>query len=287
MKPFIIRSEEHDAFVRSVVLRYAMMHPTVLDCSAMPLYFQRELDIYDGKAYIRKLARQGYLKLGIDGSIFLTDSGRQVMNPEHLRFFDTAGPYVSFAEFLEEKERMNGEEPFEVILLTILIRKAAGMKKKKDYIGAKSVHLDVAALYKKLGIKDHAAYHYLVSLYYDVSGIELYDKLACYAEGKVKRSTAEQSYFGICVNPQIVSGLRELGCLAEAWEVDKIYRKEDLPISLLTRDSFRELANTLSTTGYDYPLWRARFAKAFRSLLSMAGQMKVSGDRAVVFKVQP
>ena len=135
-----------NAYVRSVFLRYVAQHPYVDLQSFYPSYFLRELNISDSYMYIRHLLRQGYLERGKDGGILLTQQGRDAIVEEHTRFFDLANPYISYADYLEEKAKLQEKEPFHIIMLSLMVKKSREYRLKNNYPAVKSVQLDAAAL---------------------------------------------------------------------------------------------------------------------------------------------
>lgn len=263
-----------DAFVRSIFLRYIDEHPETDKRTFFPIYFQQELGISDGYGYLRSLIHQKYLERDPERGIVLTNLGRASIVENHLRFFDFAGPYVTYEEFQEESGQMAEGTTFEVVMLSLLLKKIKTLKEQDNYISVKDAHLDIATLYEELNIPDRAMYHYLVSLYYDVSGLEYYDQLAMFSQGKGERADAETAFNGVCIRPQVISGLRRQKEPCSPQVVDEIFSRESININLCTKANFLQLAEELRSGKYDYTAWRSRFSDAYWNLFLMADKYR-------------
>lgn len=256
-----------DEYVRSVFLRYIANHPEVNQTSYFPTYFQSELNISDSYAYLKKQLKKGYLVRENKDVLLLSDKGKAAIKEEYIRFFDAATPYVTFSEYVAEKELLNAQESAEVTMLSVLLKKIQTLKNENNYIGVKDVHLDAAQLYEKAGVPEQAMYHYLVSLYYDVSGLEYYDELILYAKGKRKRQQAEKAFYGIYIRPQVMNGIRRLKDIYDPQMVHEIFKREQININLCTESWMRILTEDLYNDTYDYSVWCKYFEKNYRSML--------------------
>ena len=260
-------SKEQRGYVQSVVLRYIADHPDIDKRGDYPAYYQHELKISDSRIYVKKLEKKGLLQRNTAGERVLTERGRQSIEEDCIRFFDFAGPYVSFADYAAERDRLGGKESFEIVMLSILLKKIKVMKERNDYEEVKNIHRDIAAMYEELGIADRAMYHYLVALFYDVSGLDYYDQLARYVRGKQSRKMTEEAFFGICICPQVSLGIHRLKDAYEPGMVREIYQKETIVINLCSQNNFERLVKELCEATFNYSVWRARFAVTYCSML--------------------
>ncbi len=256
-----------DEYVRSVFLRYIMDHPEANHMTSFPSYFQSELNISDGYTYLRKQLKKGYLVRKNKDVLLLTDKGKRAVKDEYIRLFDATTPYVTFAEYVDEKNLMSAQESVEVTMLSVLLKKIPVLKNKNNYIGVKDVHLDAAQLYEQADLAEQAMYHYLVSLYYDVSGLEYYDDLILYAKGKRTRVQSEKAFLGICIRPQVMQGICRLKEVYDPQMVHEIFEREQIRINLCTESRMQKLAVDLCKGTYDYGEWRKYFEKNYRSML--------------------
>ncbi len=256
-----------DEYVRSVFLSYIANHPNVNQVTYFPTYFQRELNIADSYSYFKKQLKKGFLVREKKDVMRLSEKGREAVKDEYIRFFDAVTPYLSFFEYIEEKERMGDRESVELTMLSALLKKLQMLKNENNYIGVKDVHLDVAQLYEKAEIADQAMYHYLVSLYYDISGLEYYDDLILYARGKRKREQCEKAFCGICIRPEVMQGILRLKEVYDPRMVHDIFEREQIRINLCTERRMQMLAEDLCNGTYDYSSWRKYFEKNYRSML--------------------
>ena len=252
-------------YVRSVFLRYVAQHPEVDMQTFYPAYFLRELRISDSYMYIQRLVRQGYLEKQGKSGIALTEKGVEAIAEEHTRFFDLASPYISFADYLAEKEALQGQEPFHIVMLSLMLKKVKEYRQEDDYLAVKSVQLDAAMLYEQAGIRDRAMYHYLMSLYYDVSGMEYYDKLVKYAQGK--NVNAAKSFEVVCIRPQVQKGICRLKDEYDPAMVEEIFEREQISMNLCSKKNFCLLVEEIRGGQYNYPEWKARFAAAYQEIV--------------------
>lgn len=265
------KTRDWNGYVRSVFLRYVADHPASFQGAYFPPFFQRELDLSDCYSYLRRMHRAGYLKKGEDGCLALTDRGRGVIREDHLRLFDLANPYVTVTEF--ERERKEGV-PFEEAMTDLLLRKIPQMKEQDDFNAVRDIHLDAASLLETSGKPDEAMEHYLTALYYDVSGLDCYDKLVAYVHGRVKRSAAKEAYRGLAVRPEIAEGMRRLAEHFRPELVDGIFKAEPVAITMLKRSDLAELAQDLCLGTYDYNTWQKRGEKAYGKMLEQADRFR-------------
>ncbi len=261
--------EAWDEYVRSIFLDYITKHPEVNQLTCFPAYFQRELNISDSYTYLKKLLKQGYLTRKSENVLAVSAKGKRAIMDEYIRFFEVSTPYVTFSEYTSEKIRMEGQESVEVTMLSVLLKKIKPLQKANNYVGVKDVHLDVAGLYEQVGATDRAMYHYLISLYYDVSGLEYYDELLMYSKGKHKRAQSEQAFYGICIRPQVMKGIFRLKEAYNPQMVHEIFEKEQISINLCTESRMQELIEDLRNDAYDYSAWRKYFEKNYRSMLQV------------------
>lgn len=252
-------------YVRSVFLRYIAQHPDVDLQTFYPTYFQRELHITDSYMYIQRLARQGYLEKKEDGGIVLTEKGAAAIQEEHTRFFDLASPYISYADYLAEKEALHSQEPFHITMLSLMLKKSREYRMQDDYMAVKSVQLDAATLYEQAGIADRAMYSYLVSLYYDVSGMEYYEKLVKYAQGK--KVAVAKSFEVVCIRPQVQKGIFRMKEAYSPDMVEEIFEREQISMNLCSKKNFYLLVEELLGGKYAYTEWKSRFAAAYQEIV--------------------
>ncbi|MBQ2062674.1 MAG: hypothetical protein II458_08400 [Oscillospiraceae bacterium] len=268
------KAKDWSAYVRSVFLRYIDEHPSSAQNAYFPPFFQRELDLSDCYSYLHRMQRQGYLKKNESGCLVLTGKGRETMREDHLRLFDLADPYVSVSEFMEERKRHDDGDSFDQTMLAMLLKKIPLMKEEDDFSAVKIIHLDVARLYEEMGVCDRAVYHYLTALYYDVSGLNCYDKLVQYVHGKCKRSDAKDAFRGLVVCPEVMDGLRRLRDSFDPGMVGEIFQREQISINMLTQQSFTELARALCDGTYDYNTWQTRGETAYGKMLAQAERLR-------------
>lgn len=252
-------------YVRSIFLRYVEEHPDVDLQTFYPAYFQRELRISDSYMYIQRLIRQGYLEKKEDVGMALTEQGREAICEEHTRFFDLASPYISYGDYLAEKEALQDQEPFHIVMLSLMLKKSREYRQMDNYMAVKSVQLDAAVLYEQAGITDRAMYHYLVSLYYDVSGLEYYAKLVKYAQGK--KVAAAKIFEGLGIRPQVQKGICRLKDVYSPDMVDEVFEREQISMNMCSKKNFRLLVEELRGGKYDYVVWRARFEAAYQEIV--------------------
>lgn len=268
------KTRDWKGYVRSVFLRYVGNHPATMQNAYFPPFFQRELDLSDCYGYLRRMYRQGYLEKGEDGCLTLTDRGREAIREDHLRLFDMANPYVSVTEFERAREARGADEPFAPTMLALLLGKLPRMKEEDNFNAVRDIHLDVAQLYEQLEEPEQAVTHYLTALYFDVSGLDCYDQLVRYVQGRIKRSDAKGAYRGLAVRPEIADGLRRLKEYFDETTVDRIYREEPISITMLSRSELSRLAQDLCQGTYDYKAWQTRGEAAYGKILAQADRFK-------------
>lgn len=261
-------------FVRSIFLRYIDEHPSSAQYAYFPPFFQWELEITDGYAYLRRMLRQGYLKKDEAGNVVLTDQGRDAIQDEHVRLFDLGNPYVPVVEYMKEKTRLGPDATFEEIMLSVLLKKLPATKEQDDFLAVENMNLDAALLYESAGDGKNAVYYYLTALYYETCGLEYYEKLVRYVHGKCKADDVRAEFRGICIHPEVMEGLRRLKDHLDPAMIPEIFKREQIAINMCTEKAFAQLVEELCQGTYDYNLWNARYEKIFSQMIKMAKKYK-------------
>ncbi|MBQ0038732.1 MAG: hypothetical protein KBS74_08710 [Clostridiales bacterium] len=260
-------------YARAIFLNYISGHPK-LNATTYPAYFQQELGISDSHSYAKKMIRQGYLAWQEDDCVALTERGQAAIAEDYMRFFDFASPYVTIYDFLDERERMEEDTSFEATMLSLLLKQMKVRKAEGDDQSVKNIHFDIGALYEGLGYQEDALHHYLMTLYYDISGMEYYDLLVAYVAKKVSRGEAQESFDGVCVEPRVMEGLLRLKEVCTPAMLDKAFGSETIRVNLCSRKDFNALVEDIFNGAYEYDTWMDRFRANFAAMLSYYAKKK-------------
>lgn len=237
-----------------------------------PNYFKEELKIEDSKMFEKKMIRDGYLVKKDDRLLSVTEKGMRFLekNEDYIRFFNIAIPYISIEEYADYKKRAF-KASFEEIMITLLLNKIKEFKGEDDYEAVKNLHYEIGKLYHSTALYDaQAMYHYLISLYFQVNGLEYYDLFIMFMLGKKNKQSLENEYDGIYIDPHLVVSIKEIGRVYYDDMADAVYEKNPISINMCPLNKFKELINDIINDMYDMEKWRGYFFSAFNGLIKTA-----------------
>lgn len=232
-----------------------------------PNYLKEELDIADTYLFVRKLVRAGYAKLQ-EKRYVLTQAGADKL-AEHadlIQFFELCDLYVTVQEYMQRKEEAP-EKSFEALMIELMLEKAAAFREKKDYPAEKRLHLDIAALYERMGLAEQALQHYMTVLYMDVNGVAYLDLLQRYHEGKCKKEKVKAGFDFIYIRPDVQSGIKRVKAAYRSALCDAVYAGNDIGIALCDKAHFADLLSDLMQDTFSETAWQKHFAAAFAELV--------------------
>lgn len=255
-------------------------------------HFGSDINISKNKILLSKLLKSGYIrknenisiistvegrKFISEGTLLLTEKGRIFLS-EHEDFTEFYNFKMSYAGFCDyqriKRQQKNKAESFEAVMIMLLLRKINERKKDDDYIGVKELHFTVGELYEKISYKPQAMHHYLISLYYDVSGLEYYDNFLEYIEDKETEVRLKETYKGIHIDSQTIANINKNKDVYHDDMVDSIYEKNPISINLCTRANFKKLIFDILNDGFEYDKWQETFSEAFNRMIEVAKNYK-------------
>lgn len=258
---------DYKDYVRSVFLRYMSRHPSYRSVTTFPDYFQRELNISDGYRYVKQLLRQGFLEMDGEDTVALTQAGQNAINENHIKFFEWSTPYVSYQEYSTEHALRGTRYPFEVVMNRLLLKKRKEFCETNNFTAIRDISLDIAQLYHALDNGEKALFYYLISLFYDISGLEYYQIIISYFDGKLTKKAVEEAFYGIAIRPSVIDGIRALNDYYQENMVHQIYLREPLDLQICPEDLMLELIADLQKGPYEYSQWKKRFFAAYQAIL--------------------
>lgn len=243
---------------------------------SIPAYFRDELGIEDAKSLIRKLEKKNYISYDDVGMLNVTSAGENFLkaHDDYLKFFSLAIPEITVFEYRSIKEKSAAKEPFEKIMIMVMLKKINQLVKRDDYAGVRNLHFDVGRLYCKLGYKGQAMYHYLVSLYFDVSGLKYYDYFLKFISDRITEKELKLAYEYIYMDVYLIEEIRNISDVYNDNIVDAIYEKNKININLLTNEKFKELVQDIISAKPYEEKWQGYFRAAYNALVNAASKTK-------------
>ena len=233
------------------------------------LYFKEELRIVEGRTFAKKMIRSGYAAVQ-NGKVVLTKSGRGLLHDREdlIRFFNLGNVYVTLQDYAARK-KLRPQKDFEMIMTELLREKAVEFTEQDNYEAVGRLHLDIATLYEQASFPLQALHHYLITLYFDVSGLEYYDLLLHYMEGKYKKDKVKAQYDGVYFRPEVLAGIRRLKDSYENDIVDWVYANNQININLCNKSRFVCLTNDIVQNSFSELEWQAVFRQNFEKILTV------------------
>lgn len=240
-----------------------------------PTYFKDELKIEDLRSFEKRMIKDGYIKKN-DG-LAVTEKGRKLLEQynDYLRFFYLATPYADIVDYQKWKNKKRfSDTSFEETVITLLMEKLRYYQEKDDYIAVKNIHFEIGRLYRGASYDAQAMYHFLISLYFEVNGLEYYDRLLMFMVGKNTRKSLEAGYDGVYIDPHLVAAIQEIKDIYYEDMADAVYKKNPISINMCPLDKFKELIEDITAGSYDIEKWRGYFFSAFNGLIRTAEKIE-------------
>lgn len=236
---------------------------------AQPVYFKEELGINDVRGFIKKLIKKNYL-LKRGEEIRLTSKGERLLEryDDYLKFFQLAIPYITINDYQECKERVKFESNFEEVMIKLLLEKIQDLERNDNFYGVKNLHYDVGKLYAALDYKGQAMYHYLVSVYFSVNGLEYYDKFLKFIEKKGTKEDLQKAYEAVYIDPYIIASILEIKDVYYGEMTDAVYEKNKISINMCPKEKFHELIVEIIEGKFNNDKWQGWFKSAFNGLVN-------------------
>lgn len=269
--------EAEDMLTKTVFLDYVAQYAGEEKAFAQPNYFKEELGIEAPGAFEKKLEKEGYLRREAGKTVRLTEKGLNLLekHQDYIRFFNLAIPYVTAADYLEQKDKKKGKKAsFEEVMITLLLEKVSEYEKKDDYETVGNLHFEIGRLYREASYDAQTLYHYLIALYFQVNGLEYYDALIGFMQGKRTKKGVESIYDGVYIDPHLVQAIAGLGSIYYDDMADAVYEKNPVNVNMCPPDKFKELAAEIAAGKYDMVRWRGYFFSAFNGLIRSAEKVK-------------
>jgi len=210
----------------------------VVEPADYPEYIAQETGTgYLGKI-IRKLMDRGLMAVGEEGQYLVTEQGIEFLNDHEdmLAFFESACPYVSVDDYVEEQEIMGADVDHPTIMLSLLKRKAAEARNRKEYSVLKDLCVDLSALSE--ADPDSSLYYMVCAVLIEMSGIEKVDCLEDYRSGRIRKKellNQFKDYFYVSpIYTRVLSLWKEL---LSTELLDRAERMCALPFNLCTKEN--------------------------------------------------
>lgn len=261
-----------------VYLDYVNTYPD-LRAQREPGYFRDELSIGDLRSYTRKMSKAGYIVKEEDGKFKITSRGERLLRKydDYIKFFNCAIPYLKIEDYEKAKESSKEDISFEGIMISLMLKKIEELSPDEDFQQIGNLHFEIGTLYANLEYKGQAMYHYLVSLYYEVSGLEYYEKFLDYINRKCERKELEARFDGVYISPHLASAIVELGEVYYEDMSNTVFKKNILSINLCSKEKFKQLVMNIIDNEFDYNKWRGMFYIAYKDLLATADKKRKNG----------
>lgn len=261
-----------------VFLDYINRRPVDINCD-YPTYLKEELQISDSTKLVKKLIKNGYVAQK-DEKLVLTKNGVAVLreNEDLARFFELGNLYVSIQDYAARKA-LKPQKSFELLMIELLREKGEEYKAKDDFEAVRRLHFDIARLYEEADYPVQALHHYLLVLYFDVSGLEYYDILLRYIKGKCKRDKLMAKYDFIYIRPEVQAAVGRLKDYYDDEIVEWIYKNNGISINLCNKKHFIALVTDIMNGTYSEIEWQKYFRKVFVKIVASIKDSKAVEEK--------
>lgn len=237
-----------------------------------PSYFKDELGIVDVKWFQKKMIRKGYMKKYKSGDFAFTAKGKNFLTEhgDYVKFFNLALPYMGIWDYERIKRRAKDTDSFETVLIAAIIIRIKELEKEDDYVAVRQLHQEAGNIYSCVGSYQKAAYHYLCSLYFQVSGIEYYDLFMDYLNERITKEELQAGWEGMHIYYDTVRALSDTGEYVDDKVIDHVFENNLINMNMCRRDVFAQLIDDIKKGDYNDKKWQEIFHKAFMDMIEIA-----------------
>lgn len=239
-------------------------------------YLKSDFNIYDTDSYIKELLKNKYLfKKG--RNVVLSQKGLKFLEhkKDYLDFFEMAIPYVDIFDYVKCRKRQQKSKSFEDVILKLLNEKVVEYQKAGDELAVINLNYEIGVIYQRKLDEKKALYHYLTSLFYNVSGLEYYENFVDYINGRINAEVLKNSYNGIYIETNIKKGIKELKEHYVEDLVEIVYGKNPVNMNMCRCEDFKKLIADIIEDEFEEKTWQIYFDKMFALTLSLASLKKV------------
>lgn len=251
-------------YAKSVFLYHAICNPetTIIN---YPVYFRQELKIGDKRSYSKRLERQGLVKLTKQGTLTVSEKGRQAIVQDDIEFFQFACFHVAIEDYRNEKQTMEDGASFEQIMLSLLGKRLEEAEKKQELQTASNLYLDRAILYERVGNTSCAADAYVRALCYDLMGLQ-YRKIMQAIDGnKCSQKNADSRFDSIFFRPQVIMGLQRLKEEAIPEYVQQAIESGLTDSCYCKHENIAKIIGEIIEDKYDEINWRKHYEECYKA----------------------
>lgn len=242
-----------------------------------PSYFKDELGIVDVKFFQKKMIRHGYMKKYKSGDFAFTQKGKKFLedHEDYIRFFNVAIPNMDIWDYERIKRRAKENDLFETVIIAALIIRIKELEKEDNFVAVRQLHQEIGDICVSSELYPKAAYHYLCSLYFQVSGLEYYNIFIDYMNERISRDELIAGWERMHIYYDTVRAITDVDKYIDDAMVDKVFKNNLINMNLCRQDVFEQLVDDIKKGEYDDKKWQEIFHKAFVDMIEIANHKKL------------
>lgn len=242
-----------------------------------PSYFKDELGIVDVKFFQKKMIRHGYMKKYKSGDFAFTQKGKKFLedHEDYIRFFNMAIPNMDIWDYERIKRRAKENDLFETVIIAALIIRIKELEKEDNFVAVRQLHQEIGDICVSSELYPKAAYHYLCSLYFQVSGLEYYNIFIDYMNERISRDELIAGWERMHIYYDTVRAITDVDKYIDDAMVDKVFKNNLINMNLCRQDVFEQLVDDIKKGEYDDKKWQEIFHKAFVDMIEIANHKKL------------
>ncbi len=243
-----------------------------------PSYFKDELGIVDVKLFQKKMIRHGYMKKYKSGDFAFTPKGKKFLedHEDYIKFFNMAIPNMDIWDYERIKRRAKENDLFETVIIAALIIRIKELEKEDNFVAVRQLHQEIGDICVSSELYPKAAYHYLCSLYFQVSGLEYYNIFIDYMNERISRDELLAGWERMHIYYDTVRAITDVDKYIDDAMVDKVFKNNLINMNLCRQDVFEQLVDDIKKGEYDDKKWQEIFHKAFVDMIEIANHKKIA-----------
>lgn len=186
---------------------------------------------------------------------------------EYVQLFKNKSYSINIDEYEKTKKKLGKNFSFNDVVWHILNQRLLDYEVQKQYGLLRNTYLEMGILLEKEARNKQALSYYIVTLLYDVSGLDNLDLIINYLNGLFTKKDIKDLYMRPAFTPGLIEKITEYRSYYENNMATDIYQKHLLDINLCSDKSFENLVQEIIDGSFEEEKWLKYFDKNYTSLI--------------------
>lgn len=186
---------------------------------------------------------------------------------EYVQLFKNSSYLINIDEYEKTKKKLGKNFSFNDVVWHILNQRLLDYEVQKQYGLLRNTYFEMGVLVEKEARNKQALSYYIITLLYDVSGLNNLNLIINYLNGLFTKKDLKDLYIRPVFAPGLIEKIVEYKSYYENNIATDIYQKHLLDINLCSHKSFEDLVQEIIDDSFEEEKWLKYFDKNYNSLI--------------------